>query len=68
MSVGACVPSHVKLFATPWTTALRVPVHGIFQARMLEWAAISSSRRSSQPRDRTHVSNVSCIGRQVLYH
>ena len=31
-------------------------VHGIFQARILEWFATSSSRRSSQPRDRTHVS------------
>jgi len=31
-------------------------VHGIFQARILEWVAISSSRGSSQPRDRTHVS------------
>ena len=28
-------------------------VHGIFQARILEWAAISFSRGSSQPRDRT---------------
>ena len=28
-------------------------VHGIFQARILEWVAISFSRRSSQPRDRT---------------
>ena len=26
-------------------------VHGIFQARILEWVAISFSRRSSQPRD-----------------
>ena len=33
-------------------------IHGILQARVLEWAAISFSRRSSQPRDqdRTHVS------------
>ena len=31
-------------------------VHGILQARMLEWVAISSSRGSSQPRDQTHVS------------
>ena len=31
-------------------------VHGILQARILEWVAISSSRRSSQPRDRTCVS------------
>ena len=31
-------------------------VHGIFQARILEWVAISFSRRSSPPRDRTRVS------------
>ena len=31
-------------------------VHGIFQARVLEWVAVSFSRRSSQPRDRTQVS------------
>ena len=43
-------------------------VHGIFQARILEWAAISSSKESSPPRDWTQVSCVSCIGRQVLYH
>ena len=33
-------------------------VHGIFQARILEWAAISFSRRSSQPKDRTQVSRI----------
>ena len=31
-------------------------VHGIFQARILEWVAISFSRGSSQPRDQTWVS------------
>ena len=31
-------------------------VHGIFQARVPEWVAISFSRGSSQPRDRTQVS------------
>ena len=31
-------------------------VHEIFQARILEWATISFSRRSSQPRDQTRVS------------
>ena len=31
-------------------------IHGILQARILEWVAISSSRGSSQPRDRTQVS------------
>ena len=40
-------------------------VHGISQARILEWIAISFSRGSSQPRNRTHLS---CIVRQVLYH
>ena len=29
--------------------------HGIFQARILEWVAISFSKGSSQPRDQTHV-------------
>ena len=33
-------------------------VHGILQARVLEWVAISSSRGSSQPRDRTQVSRI----------
>jgi len=32
---------------------------------MLEWAATSFSRGSSQPRDQTHVS---CIGRWILYY
>ena len=31
-------------------------IHGILQARLLEWVAISFSRGSSQPRDRTQVS------------
>ena len=43
-------------------------VHGVFQARILEWVAMPSSRGSSPPRDQTHVSCVSCIGRRVLYH
>ena len=33
-------------------------VHGIFQARILEWVAISSSRGSFRSRDRTHVSRI----------
>ena len=36
-------------------------VHGIFQARVLEWVAISFCRRSSQTRDRTQVSCI--VGR-----
>ena len=34
----------------------RSSIHGIFQARILEWVTISSSRNSSQPRAPTHVS------------
>ena len=38
-------------------------VHGILQARILEWVAIPFSRASSQPRNHTQVSY---IGRQIL--
>ena len=52
-------------FLSPWT--IYSPpgsfVPGIFQARILAWVAIPSSRGSSRPRDRTHVS---CIGRPIL--
>ena len=43
-------------------------VHGILQARILECVAISFSRGSFQPRDRTLVSCISYIGSQILYH
>ena len=42
-------------------------VHGILQARVLEWVAILFSRGSSWSRDQMWVSCISCIGRQVLY-
>jgi len=40
-------------------------VHGISQARILEWVSISSSGGSSRSWDQTHVS---CISRQIPYH
>ena len=43
-------------------------VHGISQERILEWVAMPFSRGSSQPKDQTHISYVSCTGRRVLYH
>ena len=43
-------------------------VHGILQARLLEWVAISDLGGSSRPRHRTHVSSVSCTGKWILYH
>ena len=54
------------LFATPWTVAHQALLaHGIFQARILEGVAISSSRGSSPPRDQACVSCISCIDRQA---
>ena len=43
-------------------------VHGIFQARILEWVAISSSRASSQPRNWSRVSCVACIAGWFFTH
>ena len=63
----AFVLSRFRFFATP----CRPPgssVHGILQARILEWVAMPSSRGSSWPRDQTSASYISCIGRRVLYH
>ena len=43
---GKCAQSlsHVRLFATPWTVAPPgSSVHGILQARVLEWVAVSFS-------------------------
>ena len=42
-------------------------VHGILQARILEWVGISFSRFFT-PRYQTHGSCGSCTGRQFLYH
>jgi len=42
------------LFEALWTYT----VHGILQARILEWIALPFSRGSSQPRDRTQVSHI----------
>ena len=43
-------------------------VHGIPQARILEWVFMPSSRASSPPMGWTGIPYVSCIGTQVLYH
>ena len=43
-------------------------VHGVLQARILEWVTISCSRGSFWPRAWTRVSLVSCTGRWVLYN
>ena len=61
--VCAQLLSHVKLFCNPMDySPPGSSVHGIFQARILEWVAISYSRGSSWPWDQN------CIGKQILYH
>ena len=59
-----CMLSHVWLCKLMDYSPLGSSVRGI-QARILEWATISSSRGSSQPKDWTCIS---CIDRQILYH
>jgi len=65
-----CMLSHficVRLFATPWTVARPVSfVHGMLQARILEWVARPFSRGSSWPRDWAFISYIFSVGRQVL--
>ena len=43
------IQSHARLIVT---------VHGLLQARILEWVACPFSRGSSQPRDQTQVSHI----------
>ena len=51
--------SHVLILCDPMDYNLPgFPVQSIFQARVLEWVAISFSRGSSWPRDRTQVSRI----------
>ena len=75
MSLDHSLLCHVWAFTTTWTVAHQAPpVHGIRQARILEWVATPFSRGSSWSRDR---SQVSCTAgrfftvwatRKALYH
>ena len=47
--------SCIWLFVSPWT------IHGILQAKILEWVVVPFSSGSSQPRDRTQVSHIAGI-------
>ena len=60
-SVPAGSLSHVQLCNPRGCRPPGFSVHRILQARILEWAAISSSRGSSPPTD-----HGSCVGRQIL--
>ena len=65
MRICAYIQSHLTLCDPRDCGLLVSSVHVIFQPRIVEWVAISYSRESSQPREQTQVS---CIGRQILYH
>ena len=56
------IVKHLKLKVAQLCLTLCDPmdytVHGILQARILEWVALPFSRGSSQPRDRTQVSHI----------
>ena len=52
--VCSVVQSCLTLFSPTDCSPPASSVHGTFQARILEWVAISFSRGSSQPRDQTH--------------
>ena len=58
------VPQSCPTLCDPmdWCSPPGSSIHGILQARILEWVAISLSRGSSQPRDRTQVSCI--VGRR----
>ena len=63
-----CVLTHVWVFATPWTITHQISLSMEFSRQeILEWVAISYSRGSFQPRDWTHVSCVSWIGRWIFF-
>ena len=60
--------SHVWLFATLWTVACQAPL-SIGFSKQEYWCGFPyPTGVSSQPKDQTCISYVSCIGRQVLYH
>ena len=69
MKVLVCsclVAKSCLILATPWTVARQAPsLHGILQARILEWVAISFSRGTSWSRNWTQISRIA--GRCFTY-
>ena len=64
----SCVLSHVWLCDPMDCSPPSSSIHGIFQARILEWVDISSSRDLLHSGIEPMVSCVSCIGKRILYH
>ena len=53
-----CLKVKVAQLCPTLCNPMHYTVHGILQARILEWVAFPFSRGSSQPRDRTQVSHI----------
>ena len=68
ISMCLCAQSCLTLFNPMECSPAGSSVHGIFQARKLEWVAISFSRGCSWLRDQTHLSGISSTGKWILYH
>ena len=64
LSCFSCVQLYDPMDCSPPSSS----VHGVLQARILEWVAISSSKGSSRAKDQTHISQLSCTGSQIPYH
>ena len=65
MRVCMCVLSH-SVMSLCNCSPPGSSVHGILQARILEWVAVPFFRGSSQTRDQTRDSYISCNGQWVL--
>ena len=67
--VCVCILSRVQLCVTLWTVTCRAPLSVRF-SRQEYWNGLlfPTPGESSQPRDWTPISCISCIGRQILYH
>ena len=65
LQIISLIVVHIQLLSCVQLSPPGFFVHGISQARILEWVAIYFSRGSSQPMDQICIS---CICRQILYH
>ena len=66
---NACVLSNVQVSETPWSVAQQVPLFMGFP-RQEHWSELLFHPPGDPPlpRDLTHNSNISCIGRWILYY
>ena len=58
MPQSASLPQSLHSVLSDSLDPMDYTVHGVLQARILEWVAFPFSRGSSQPRDGTHVSHI----------